>query len=391
MASPRERLPVGILGATGTVGQRFITLLEAHPFFVVTVVGASPRSAGKPYAEAAARSWKQAVPIPASVADLVVQPCEPDRFVGCRVIFSGLDSDVAGEVEARFVARDFAVLSNAKNHRMSSLVPLVVPVVNSEHLEQIVKVQRSPANPLLAELAPYLKNSPEEGLTPASVGPLKKGFLVTNANCSTTGLVVPLKALQEKFGPISRCIVTTLQAVSGAGYPGVPSLDIFDNVVPYISGEEEKMECEARKILGTFSSDGQGGFVDAPGMLVSATCNRVFVIDGHTECVSLEFERRPPPSVDEVVAALEAYTCEAQTIGAPSAPSRAIIVTRAQDRPQPRLDREAERGYAVTVGRVRKCPVLDVKFTLLSHNTVLGAAGSSIMNAEVAFVRGLLA
>ncbi|KAI9345825.1 hypothetical protein DFJ73DRAFT_838770 [Zopfochytrium polystomum] len=385
------QIPVGILGATGTVGQRFITLLQNHPYFVVRTLGASPRSAGKPYAEAAARSWKQSVPIPAHVASLVVQECDPAAFVGCRVIFSGLDSDVAGTVEARFVAHDFAVLSNAKNHRMSPLVPLIVPVVNADHFQQIVDVQRSSSaagNPLLASLAPHLVGTPEASIA-ASESSLKNGFLITNANCSTTGLVVPLKALQDAFGPISRCVVTTLQAVSGAGYPGVPTLDIIDNVVPYISGEEEKMEVEAAKILGSFDR-ATNAFVDAPGMKVSATCNRVFVLDGHTECVSLEFARRPAPSVGAVIAALEAYRCDAQALGCPSAPQRAIVVTKAVDRPQPRLDRETERGYAVTVGRVRPCNVFDVKFTLLSHNTVLGAAGSAILNAEVAVAKGLI-
>lgn len=213
-----------------------------------------------------------------------------------------------------------------------------------------------------------------------------RGFIVTNANCSTTALVVPLKALQDAFGPISRVFCTTLQAISGAGYPGVASLDIFDNVVPYISGEEEKIESETRKILGSFC-DGKFKPIEC---LVSATCNRVPVLDGHTECVSVEFERKPAPSVDEVIKALEAYRCEGQELGVFSAPEKAIIVREASDRPQPRLDRDACAGMSVVVGRVRACPIFNVKFTLLAHNTVLGAAGSSIMNAEIAVKKGLI-
>jgi aspartate-semialdehyde dehydrogenase len=218
---------------------------------------------------------------------------------------------------------------------------------------------------------------------------LKKGFLVTNANCSTTGLIVPLKALQDAFGGIDLVTVTTLQAVSGGGYPGVPSMDILDNLVPYIGGEEEKIEWETGKILGSVNST-SSGFEMLSTITVSAQCNRIAVMDGHTSCVSLRFSRRPPPSIEQVKAALRDYVSEPQKLGCPSAPKRAIVVMEEEDRPQPRLDRNTDGGYAVSVGRVRKDNVLDIKFVTLSHNTVIGAAGSSILNAEAAVFKGLV-
>ncbi|KAJ3182737.1 hypothetical protein HDU87_008076 [Geranomyces variabilis] len=360
---PPRTYNVGILGATGTVGQRFIQLLENHPFFNVTALGASPRSAGKPYAVAAARSWKQNTAIPQNVAAAIVQTCEPANFAGCDLVFSGLDSDVAGEIETAFMKADYAVFSNAKNHRMDPIVPLVVPLVNSSHLD-VVHHQRK-------------------------VHRLQSGFIVTNANCATTGLVVPLKALQDAFGPLSRVAVTTMQAISGAGYPGVPSLDILGNVVPYISGEEDKLETECAKILGSVRDDGTG-FANPAELRVSASCYRVPVIDGHTESVMVEFANRPPPSIEQVEAALKAYVSDAQTIGVNSAPEQSIVVMTESDRPQPRLDIWVGRGNAVAVGRLRKCNVLDIKFSLLSHNTILGAAGSSIMNAEIAVAKNLI-
>ncbi|KAF9362655.1 hypothetical protein BGX34_005745 [Mortierella sp. NVP85] len=355
-------LKAGVLGATGTVGQRFILLLSQHPGFSIHALGASPRSAGKPYAKAT--KWKMSQPIPANVRDMIVQTCEPvNAFQECDVVFSGLDADVAGEIEMAFLKADLAVFSNAKNYRTHEDVPLIVPLANSSHFD----------------LLPYQRTKNQ----------LSKGFLVTNANCSTSGLVVPLKALQDAFGPLSKIMVTTMQAVSGAGYPGVPSLDILDNIVPYIGGEEPKMEWETLKILGGLNQE-VNGFELLKGTKVSATCNRVPVLDGHTECVSIEFERRPAPSVDEVIRVLENYRTEAQELGCYSAPEQAIIVTREEDRPQPRLDRENGNGYSVTVGRVRECGVLDIKLTLLVHNTILGAAGSGVLLAELAQKKGLL-
>ena len=243
----------------------------------------------------------------------------------------------------------------------------MVPLVNPSHLS-VVSHQRTTLSP-----------------------PTKNGYIVTNANCSTTGLVVPLYALEKAFGPLDTVMVTTLQAISGAGYPGVSSLDIMDNVVPYIGSEEEKIEWETSKILGGVTSDGQGFDLHAGEPIkISAQCNRVPVIDGHTGCVSVKFRRNPPPSPEEVVEAFKAFRCEAQELGVPSAPKRAIVYLDAPDRPQPRLDRDLENGACVSVGRVRACPVLDVKFVCLIDNVRLGAATSSIMNAEIAVERGYI-
>lgn len=254
-------------------------------------------------------------------------------------------------------------------------MPLIVPLVNTSHLS-IIPHQRSLQN-------------------------LTKGFIVTNANCSTTGLVIPLAALEKAFGPIEQCIVTTMQAISGAGYPGVPSFDIFDNVVPHIGGEEEKMEWEAAKILGGIRETGVGADSKQKGyefdlrsespIRVSASCNRVPVLEGHTECVSVKFKNQPPPSIPDIISALRSYTCEAQTTGCPSAPQEAIYVHDEVDRPQPRLDRDYQKGAGVNVGRIRECPVLDVKFVVLSNNVAIGAATSSIINAEFAVLSGVIA
>jgi aspartate-semialdehyde dehydrogenase len=275
-----------------------------------------------------------------------------------------------GMLESAFRAAELAVFSNSKNHRRDPQVPLVVPLVNASHMTMITQ-QRALHTP-----------------------PLKKGFIVTNANCSTTGYVIPLAALEKSFGPIEACLVTTMQAISGAGYPGVPSLDIMDNVIPYISGEEEKMEWETLKILGgiTLSDGGTKSFdMHAQHPLrVSASCNRVPVIDGHTECVSLRFARRPPPSPQQVREALVAYTSDAHLLGCPSAPIHTISVHEEQDRPQPRLDRYFQDGAGVSIGRVRQCKVLDIKFVVLANNVSIGAATSSIMNAEIAILKGVI-
>lgn len=383
-----RQIKVGILGATGTVGQRFIVLLAAHPWFTISALGASSRSANKLYPKAV--NWKQTSPIPSVVRDLPVVECKPEHFLDCAVVFSGLDADAAGEIgassshlitskndsrsphpsEAAFRSAELAVFSNAKNYRRDPLVPLIVPLVNAAHLAMLPQ-QRALHSP-----------------------PLKKGFIVTNANCSTTAFVIPVFALEKAFGPIESLLVTTMQAISGAGYPGVPSLDILDNVVPYISGEEEKIEWETLKILGgiTESDDGVHSFdMHAKQPLrVSASCNRVPVIDGHTECVSIRFARRPPPSPQQVREAMAAFTPDAQNIGCPSAPRHAIKVHEEPDRPQPRLDRYYQEGAGVNVGRVRQCQVLDIKFVVLANNVSIGAATSSIINAEVAILKGVI-
>ena len=273
-------------------------------------------------------------------------------------------------LEAAFRAADLAVFSNAKSYRRDPHVPLIVPLVNTAHLS-IIPQQRALHSP-----------------------PLKKGFIVTNANCSTTAVVIPLAALERAFGPIESCIITTMQAISGAGYPGVPSLDIFDNIVPYISGEEEKMEWETLKILGGVAEadDGTKEFDmhSKTPLRISASCNRVPVIEGHTETVSIRFSRRPPPSPQHVREALQAYSPDALAAGCPSAPRHAIFVHEEPDRPQPRLDRNYQLGAGVSVGRVRQCRVLDIKFVVLANNVNIGAATSSIINAEMAIVKGIV-
>ncbi|KAJ7650294.1 aspartate-semialdehyde dehydrogenase [Roridomyces roridus] len=363
----QQPLKVGILGATGTVGQRFITLLSTHPWFTIHALGASSRSAGKPYSVAV--NWKQTTPLPSLIKDIVVQECVPQAFAECAVVFSGLDADVAGDIESAFRAAELAVFSNAKNYRRDPHVPLIVPLVNPDHLS-ILPQQQALHSP-----------------------PLTKGFIVTNANCSTTAHVIPLAALEKAFGPLDALMVTTLQAISGAGYPGVPSLDIIDNVVPYISGEEEKIEWETRKILGGIStSDTLQEFdmhADTP-LKISAACNRVPVTVGHMINVSLQFARRPPPSPQQVCEALRAYQPDAQLVGCPSAPLQTITVHDEPDRPQPRMDRAFQEGAGVSVGRVRQCPVFDIKFVVLADNVSIGAATSSIINAEYAVLKGVV-
>ncbi|KAI0172529.1 aspartate-semialdehyde dehydrogenase [Hypoxylon sp. FL1284] len=364
MASQFPTKKCGVLGCTGSVGQRFILLLSQHPHFVLHAVGASSRSAGKKYKDAV--RWKQASPM-GSVADLVVRECKASEFADCDVVFSGLDSDVAGEIEMEFLKANLAVFSNAKNYRRDPLVPLVVPTVNLPHLNLIPHQRR------------------QHGL--------EKGFLVCNSNCAVIGLVIPFAALEARFGPVEAASVVTMQAVSGAGYPGVSSMDVLDNVVPFISGEEDKLESEARKILGGVAPDATA-VAERADLRVSAACNRVPVLDGHTACVSLRFRDRPPPSAAAARDALRAYVSDAQALGCPSVPSPCVRVFADDepDRPQPRLDRDLGRGYTVSVGRVREdeSGLFDLKFVALSHNTVIGAAGSSILNAEAAVLKGFV-
>lgn len=352
----------GVLGATGSVGQRFILLLSRHPDFEIHALGASSRSAGKAYATAT--TWKQTELMPESAKSIVVEECKPEgNFADCDVVFSGLDSDVAGDIEKAFEAAGKVVISNAKNYRRDPTVPLVVPIINPEHLSVVEK----------------------KVADAKAAGKPKPGFIVCISNCSTAGLVAPLKPLVDAFGPIDALTATTLQAISGAGFsPGVPGIDVLDNIVPYISGEEDKMEWETRKILGNINEEGTE-FVPLPfeEMKVSAQCNRVAVSDGHTECISLRFANRPAPSVEQVKQAMRDYVCEASHLGCPSAPKQTIHVLEESDRPQPRLDRDRDQGYGVSVGRVREDPVFDFKMVVLSHNTIIGAAGSGILIAEI--------
>jgi len=346
----------GILGATGAVGQRFIQLLASNPWFQITALAASDRSVGAPYEKAC--TWRLPGDCPASVRELIVQPCEPG--LDCEIVFSALPSSVAGPIEERMAAAGYGVLSNASSHRMDADVPLLIPEVNPDHL-QLIPIQR------------------------ANRG-WDKGFIVTDPNCSTAGLTVALKPLHEAFG-VRRVVVTTMQALSGAGYPGVPALDSLDNVIPYISEEEEKMAREPRKLLGTFSRE--AGSIVPADIAISPSCNRVATRDGHLEAVSVELGRKA--SREEVIAALRGFQSLPFRLGCPSAVEPTIIVRDEPDRPQTFLDRDAGRGMAITVGRVRPCEVLDFKFVVLSHNTIRGAAGGAILNAELMIAQGMIA
>lgn len=349
------RIKVGVLGCTGSVGQRFITLLEGHPWFEVAALGASARSAGKAYNEAV--TWKQATAIPGDMGGIVVEECKPGvgAFKDCRIVFSGMDNKVAGPVEEEFAAAGIAVFSNAMCHRMDADVPILIPPVNGESHLKVIDTQR--------EKRGY-----------------GEGFIVTNANCSTTAMSIGLKPLVEKFG-VETIIVSTMQAISGAGYPGLSGMDMLDNVVPLIGGEEPKMETESLKIFGDFTN---GTFVDAD-FKVSAMCNRVNVLDGHTEVVSLKLKKSASP--EEAIAAIRNYPSVTKDLGLPSAPANDVAYTNAKDRPQPRMDRNVGNGFTVTVGRVRSCNVFDLRLVLFGHNTIIGAAGGSILNAELCCVK----
>ena len=337
------------------VGQEFVSFLRDHPWFDLTWLGASDRSAGKPYREAT--TWRLGGETPAYVSDIIVSESLPkDGPKGApKLVFSAMDASVATEIEQAFAKAGHVIVSNSRNHRMDADVPLLVPEANASHLGIIPEQQRA------------------RGWS---------GAIVTNPNCSTVVLVMALAPLKQ-FG-IKKVIVTTMQAVSGAGYPGVASLDILGNVVPFIGGEEPKMESETQKILGSFA----GGKIEALNAKVSASCNRVPVVDGHTICVSVQFEKKP--SEQEIIAALNGFRGVPQEKKLPSAPAQPVIYMEQVDRPQPRRDVERENGMAVFVGRLRKCPVLDYKFVALGHNTVRGAAGAAVLNAELMKVQGLL-
>jgi aspartate-semialdehyde dehydrogenase len=351
MTAGRTKVEVGILGATGTVGQRFVQLLADHPWFTVAAVAASDRSAGKRYADAA--SWQGEAAPPGRIADMVVGDCVPGR--GPRVVFSSMSGSQAGEIEAAFAAAGHVVISNSSHFRMTPDVPLLVPEINPGHLG-LLPVQRR-----------------QHGW---------EGAIVTNPNCAAVVLVMVLAPLR-RFG-IKRVLVTTMQAVSGAGYPGVPSLDILGNVVPYIGGEEAKLESEPQKILGELAGD----TVRPLPFLIGAACHRVATLDGHLISASIEFEQRP--GQEELLHALAAFRGLPQERELPSAPRHPIHLTAAPDRPQTRKDAGLERGMATTVGRVRECPILHYKLVALSHNVMRGAAGAAVLNAELMATEGLL-
>jgi len=346
------KTPVGILGATGIVGQRFIQLLEHHPWFEVTWLAASERSEGRPYAEAV--RWRLKSAIPAPVANLKLSPATPDGAP--KIVFAALDAAVAAELEPRFADAGCAVISNSSALRMGKDVPLVIPEVNPDHIR-------------LIECQSWRRKN--------------GGFVVTNPNCSAIGLVLALAPLERRF-QIETVMAVTMQAVSGAGYPGVASLDILGNVIPYISKEEEKMEEETRKLLGKVN----GAAVVPAAFKMSAQCNRVAVEDGHTESVSVKL--KDPVSSPEMIAAWNEFRSLPQERRLPTAPELPLRYLESSDRPQPRFDVDVGGGMTVTVGRLRPCGVLDWKFTVLSHNTIRGAAGAALLNAELLKDQGYL-
>jgi aspartate-semialdehyde dehydrogenase len=351
-----SRIPVAVLGATGMVGQRFIELLQGHPWFELVALAASDQHGGRPYAEAT--RWR--LPnsdMPAEVAKLPVLPCRPDALPDVKIVFSALPGEIAGEIELAFAQAGVAVFSNAKNYRMTPDVPLLIPEVNADHIAAIVQQRK------------------QRGWS---------GCIITNANCCATPLVMALKPLHLKFG-VEKVLVSTMQAISGAGYPGLSAYDVVDNVIPYIGGEEEKLEIETLKMLGEWE-EGRG-FVYAP-MVVSAHCNRVPTREGHLECVSVSLGRDVSP--EEIIEAWESYMPEPQQLGLPSAPEHALLYRYEQDRPQTLRDRDAGKGMTTTVGRLRPCPLLGYKFVVLAHNTIRGAAGGSVLNAELYVSKGLV-
>ena len=348
-----QKIPIGILGATGVVGQRFIQMLEHHLWFEVAWLAASDRSEGKTYFEAA--RWRLKTAIPAKVAAMQISPAAPQDAP--KVIFAALDASIAAELEPRFAEAGCAVVSNSSALRMQSDVPLVIPEVNPEHIK-------------LIDVQGWRKKS--------------GGYVVTNPNCSAIGLVLALAPLHQRFG-LEAVMAVSMQAVSGAGYPGVASLDILGNVIPYIRNEEEKMEEETLKLLGKLN----GATIVPAGFSMSAQCNRVAVEDGHTESVSVRLKTKAKP--EEIIAAWNSYRAVPQELKLPSAPERPVVYLEASDRPQPRFDVDMGAGMTTAVGRLRPCGVMDWKFTVLSHNTIRGAAGAAVLNAELLKARGYLA
>ena len=354
-----NQIPVAVLGATGSVGQRFISLLDNHPWFKVVALAASDRSVGQPYYKAA--RWVLDDPMPAYARDMVVVPASTEA-VQAKIVFSALHTEIANELEPQFAQAGSAVCSNASSYRRAEDVPLLLPEINADHIH-LVKTQR--------------KNKDWSGC------------IVTNPNCTSTGLTIALKVLDNEFG-VKKVFATSLQAISGAGYPGVPSLDIMDNIIPNVAngGEEEKVEWEPRKMLGKFIETPMGAGIELADMKFSVQTNRVAVIDGHTVCASVELENSVEPEV--AIQALRAYAAPLSARELPSSPRPVIEVRDEADRPQPRLDRLAGKGMTTVVGRLRRDPILDLKFVVLSHNTIRGAAGASIYNAELLVSENLL-
>ena len=347
-----KKLKVGVLGATGSVGQRFIQLLENHEYFDLVALGASEKSAGQTYGEVMKSRWKVSPKIPDYAKTKKVVKCTPKETPDLDLVFSGLDSDVAGEVETEYAKAGVMVISNSKNHRTDPDVPILSAEVNSEHLK-VLEAQKT------------------------------KGKIITNSNCTIMGVTITLKPLLDIFG-IESVFIVSMQAISGAGYPGVPSMDILGNVIPFIGGEEDKVETEPQKCLGTVS---KGKIVPAK-FKISSHCNRVPVIDGHTVCVSVKLKKK---ATEEKIKKLwSEFKGEPQKLKLPSAPEKVIDYVEEKDRPQPRIDLMNGNGMTTTVGRLRPDPLFDFKYVVLSHNTIRGAAGAAILNAELIYKKGYL-
>lgn len=344
----RKRVPVGILGATGSVGQKLLMLIDKHRWFHVTAVCASEKSQGKSYREAA--EWRMPVPMPEDIARLQVTAPEPN--LPCKIVFSCLDGAIAGEIEQRFAQNGYTVISCARAHRMDPTVPLLIPEVNVQHLD-LLKEQKFP----------------------------NRGIIIAKPNCAVIGLMLALRPLQLEFG-IDAIQVVTMQSVSGAGFPGVPSMAIFDNIIPYIANEEDRMYEEPQKIFGTINR----GIIEPYPMKISATCTRVPVTEGHMEVVSVKLKEKA--TLEQVKRAFKEFSSPLQGLMLPSAPVKAVHYFEEDDLPQTRLQRDLEHGMAVSVGRLRPDPVLDYKFVCLSHNTVRGAAGGAILIAELLVKNG---
>ncbi len=351
-----EKLKAGIMGATGMVGQRFIELLRDHPWFDVTALAASERSAGKTYGDAVTGRWKMTTHIPEEVAKIEVKVAGAEKL-DCDFVFSGVDASVAKEIEMQMAEWGYPVISNSKSYRYEPDVPLLIPEVNADHLDMVETQKKNRG--------------------------FDKGFIVTNPNCVCMPITIALKPIQNTCA-IKKLMVSSMQAVSGAGFPGVASLDILDNIVPFIGGEEPKVEKEPRKMLGKMEG---GKFIDDP-MTISAMCHRVPTIDGHMVALSMELEGNPSP--EDLIDAMKNFKAEPQEMKLPFAPDPVIIVKSEENRPQTRYDRDHGKGMAVSVGRVRECPVLTHKMIVLGHNTIRGAAGAAILNAELLKAKGLM-
>lgn len=344
-----KKIEVGILGATGMVGQKFIDLLRDHPWFEITCLAASDNSREQKYSERMNTKWKMINPISPKIADMIIKGCK--ESLPAKMLFSGLDSSVAGDIEEFYAKDGHIVISNSKNHRMDKDAPLLIPEINADHLD----------------LLKYQQN---------------KGKIITNPNCAVIGMALALAPIQKTFG-IDKVTVTTMQAVSGAGYPGTAALDILGNVIPYIHEEEEKIETETLKIFGRLVNE----VIESADIKISASCNRVAVVDGHTECISFSLKRKA--GLEEIKEEIKKFN-PLKDLNLPSAPNPPIIIMEDVFRPQPCYDIGYSGGMAVVIGRIRKCPVLDYKMTILSHNTVRGAAGAAILNAELLKAKGLI-